>query len=187
MFSVANRIGPGALQNLVRSVSYIGNASNGPEAINDFVRTHERELASIRLYRTNWLIIDQRGIDTDSCLVVDQIVEPDPGLDKDLPISLNRYLYNSRATRAPFIYTVDMLNSLTNGKSKFSDWVWFSNGVQLDGCYLWTGQLEITEACAKRDLGSLAALSAMADCGHYMPPIQTSRISPLPNQQRKAL
>lgn len=142
----------------------------GPEAINDFVRKHEQELVSIRLYCTNWVIIDQLGIETDTCLVVDQIFDPIGSLDEDIPISLDGYLYNSRAARAPFIYVVDMLNSLTKGESTLGDWVRLSHGVQPDGSYIWAGQPENKDRRAKRELGSLAALSAMADYGHYSPP-----------------
>ena len=45
--------------------------------INEFVRSNESKLKTLDLTTYNWLIIDQKGIDSLTCLVVEQVYDYD--------------------------------------------------------------------------------------------------------------
>ncbi|KAJ7613659.1 hypothetical protein DFH06DRAFT_144861 [Mycena polygramma] len=51
-------------------------ASMSPAQINTFIRANEAAFSQIKLSRRNWIVIDQHGLESSTCLVCEQIYDP---------------------------------------------------------------------------------------------------------------
>lgn len=130
-------------------------AGHSPVEINKFVRSHEMELVSVDLKARNWLIIDQRGIEMNSCLVFDQIY------DTELERS-----YSFRSVYVPYIYVVDMICSLDNSRRLFHYWAYTERGTGEEGSNQRTFGLEGSDEGSKRASKASSALMRMQELGH---------------------
>lgn len=130
------------------------------DEINTFIRSNESALQGLNIATLNWVIIDQKGIETSTCLVVEQVYDPDTSSMS------NKY----RAARLPYAEAWGMYSNLDIANMDFEDWVDIDAGPQDDGAYLWVPFPPSNEALAqdareaqtKRE----AALKTLKDLGH---------------------
>ncbi|KAJ6453552.1 hypothetical protein C8R45DRAFT_1039045 [Mycena sanguinolenta] len=103
--------------------------------INEFVRKNEEALKGI-LSSGNWLIIDQKGFDTSTCIVVEQGYDDGEGDDEDG--EGEEGLTNEfRACRIPYEQAHSMVVNLDIGNMGFEEWVDEDAGAQEDGAWKW--------------------------------------------------
>ncbi|KAF7342937.1 hypothetical protein MVEN_01723700 [Mycena venus] len=101
-------------------------ASMSLVAINTFVRTHEGKLNEIGISKYNWLVIDQKGLETSTCLVCDQFYNPGEGWTSEF-----------RACRLPCEEAWIMFANLDVANMGFEDFVDLEAGEQADGSWRW--------------------------------------------------
>ena len=130
------------------------------DAINTFVRSHESKLETLGMDASIWLIIDQKGIDDDTCLVVEQVTEYGSA-DEEI-----RRTDKFGAARLPYMAAHSMCVNLSIANMDFEDFVDEDAGVQSDGAYkhaAWLdGEAQSKELKDKRD----AALNKLRGEGH---------------------
>ncbi|KAJ7653908.1 hypothetical protein DFH06DRAFT_1299055 [Mycena polygramma] len=112
-----------------------GFASMPLAEINSFIRANEGVLTDIDVSSSDWLIIDQKGLETSTCLVCEQIYssgeeaedfEEGEGLTKEF-----------RACRIPYEEAWSMMANLEIANMGFTDFVDTDAGVQEDGTWKW--------------------------------------------------
>ncbi|KAJ7653921.1 hypothetical protein DFH06DRAFT_1092991 [Mycena polygramma] len=104
--------------------------------INSFLRANEAALKEINVSSADWLIIDQKGLETSTCLVCEQIYsygeeeaekfEEEEGPTKEF-----------RACRIPYEEAWSMMTNLEIANMDFVEWVDENAGVQEDGTWRW--------------------------------------------------
>ncbi|KAJ6470991.1 hypothetical protein C8R45DRAFT_1015119 [Mycena sanguinolenta] len=105
--------------------------------INKFVRENEEAFDGISLSAEDWLIIDRKGFDTSTCLVVERVY--DYGEDEDNVDGeggggpTNEF----RACRIPYEEAYSMIVNLHVGNMEFDEWVHEDVGEQEDGAWRW--------------------------------------------------
>ncbi|KAJ7069217.1 hypothetical protein C8F01DRAFT_1015022 [Mycena amicta] len=102
--------------------------------INAFVRENSEELEGINMSNFNWLVIDQRGLETSTCIVVEQYY--DPG-DEDDPASEGKHTDEFRACRLPYEQAWSMISNLSIANMGFEDFVDEYAGELEDGSWRW--------------------------------------------------
>ncbi len=130
--------------------------------INAFVRSHEAKFKALALTTSNWLIIDQKGLDTSTCLVVEQVY------DSEYTNEEGRMTDDFRAARLPYTEAWSMYCNLDIANMDFEDWVDEEAGVQRDGAYLWVGPFpgDDDKTSADTEVKREATLKALRDLGH---------------------
>jgi hypothetical protein len=104
------------------------------EDINKFLRTNEAKLKALDFATKNWVIVDQKGLDTETCLVVEQPYHFDGVQGKSY------YLPDEfRATRVPLTYAWIMFVNLDISNMGFEEYVDAKAGIQEDGTWKWIG------------------------------------------------
>ncbi|KAJ7069187.1 hypothetical protein C8F01DRAFT_1111823 [Mycena amicta] len=94
--------------------------------INTFVRENGEKLEGINISGSNWAVIDQRGLETSTCLVCEKYYDDDGNLTDDF-----------RACRLPNEPAWSMITSLSTGQMMFEDYIDDEAGVQDDGSWRW--------------------------------------------------
>jgi hypothetical protein len=136
------------------------------EDINKFLRTNEAKLKALDFATKNWVIVDQKGLDTETCLVVEQPYHFDGVQGKSY------YLPDEfRATRVPLTYAWIMFVNLDISNMGFEEYVDAKAGIQEDGTWKWIGPFpssnEVLErADREEDAKRQKALKALRDLGH---------------------
>lgn len=122
--------------------------------INEFVRNHDPQLWNLNLNPKEWLIIDQRGIETDTCLVARQINHK----PRD-PYPLDWY-----AIRVPQAHALEFF--LHDLDPSFGEWVESDRDVQEHGYFRWMSRRDDAGLRHRRQVGIDEALAAMRARGH---------------------
>jgi hypothetical protein len=134
--------------------------------INSFIRANEDALSAIDISSGNWLIIDQKGLETSTCLVCEQVYnsgeenggEGEPGHTSEF-----------RACRLPYEEAHGMFANLDIANMGFEEFVDEDAGEQADGTWKWSSfgprtddAEEKTESEVKRE----KVLQELRDNGH---------------------
>ncbi|KAJ6471160.1 hypothetical protein C8R47DRAFT_1148037 [Mycena vitilis] len=108
--------------------------------INSFVRANEEPLEDLDVSSVEWLIMDQRGLETSTCLVCQQVNNYGniPGLEEEVWEEGEGRTKQFRACRTPYEEVHEMVTALQMGENEFTDWVEDAAGVQEDGAWRWT-------------------------------------------------
>ncbi|KAF7342941.1 hypothetical protein MVEN_01724100 [Mycena venus] len=134
--------------------------------INTFVRTHEDSLKEIRISSHNWVVIDQKGFETSTCLVCEQYYNPGEEYDGEGEGGITSEF---RACRLPWEETLITFCNLDIANMSFEDFVDEEAGEQADGSWRWRScipntkgeEIILTAAEEKRE----KALKALRDNG----------------------
>ncbi|KAJ7613663.1 hypothetical protein DFH06DRAFT_1242534 [Mycena polygramma] len=107
-------------------------ASMSLNEINTFVRTNEAKLEKADISHGNWLVIDQKGLETSTCVVCDQVYEDDEGEGEESGVT-----DQMRACRIPYEKAWAMVSNLDIANMSFEDFVDEDRGEQADGTWNW--------------------------------------------------
>ncbi|KAJ7681365.1 hypothetical protein B0H17DRAFT_65454 [Mycena rosella] len=132
--------------------------------VNTFVRAHTSALRRTDLSDADWLVIDQKGLETFTCLVCEQYY--DPGEDEDGGEGMTDEF---RACRIPYEVAWLMIKNLHVGKVEFEDWVDEDAGMQDDGSWRWKSfppYSQEGDAPSVEDIKRVKALQELRDGGH---------------------
>ncbi|KAJ6627896.1 hypothetical protein B0H10DRAFT_315556 [Mycena sp. CBHHK59/15] len=102
--------------------------------INVFVRAHQDALDALEISALNWLVIDQKGLETSTCLVCEQFY--DIG-NEDEGVQGRGLTDEFRACRIPYEKAWSMMINLDIGNMGFVEWVDRAVGEQEDGSWKW--------------------------------------------------
>jgi hypothetical protein len=136
------------------------------EDINKFLCTNEAKLEALHIATLDWVIIDQKALDTETCLVVEQLYYYDEEQEN------GQYLPDEfRAARVPLTFAWTMYASLDISNMGLEDYVDEKAGRQEDGAWKWIGPFTPSnEALERADREEEAkrqkALKALRDLGH---------------------
>ncbi|KAF8149245.1 hypothetical protein K438DRAFT_1989008 [Mycena galopus ATCC 62051] len=103
--------------------------------INAFVRANEEALKGIDVSSGDWLIIDQKGFETSTCLVCEQVYNP--GEEEEGGEGEQGLTSEFRACRMPYEEAHGMIVNLNIANMGFEDWVDEEAGEQEDGAWKW--------------------------------------------------
>ncbi|KAJ7359888.1 hypothetical protein DFH08DRAFT_1075215 [Mycena albidolilacea] len=101
--------------------------------INSFIRANEEALRAIDVSAGDWLIIDQKGLETSTCLVCEQVYDPGEFGDGDGAELTSEF----RACRIPYEEAHGMIVNLDIANMGFEDFVDEEAGEQEDGAWKW--------------------------------------------------
>ncbi|KAJ6471156.1 hypothetical protein C8R47DRAFT_1148011 [Mycena vitilis] len=131
--------------------------------INSFLRTNEGALAKIDVSSSDWLIIDEKGLDTSTCLVCERTYsfgeeeaeqfEEGEGLTKEF-----------RACRIPYEEAWSMTANLEISNMDFADFADTDAGLQEDGTWKWQSfrpEANDSEEPSKRELAREKAMEEL--------------------------
>ncbi|KAJ7784132.1 hypothetical protein B0H16DRAFT_1401995 [Mycena metata] len=126
--------------------------------INTFIRENEDLMTKMGVSSSDWLIIDQKGFETSTCLVCEQIYKLEVGRTREF-----------RACRLPYEEASSMIVNLDMANMDFEDFVDEDAGEQEDGSWMWMSfppstkdTEEESEGEAKREV----ALKELRDGGY---------------------
>ncbi|KAJ7849557.1 hypothetical protein B0H13DRAFT_2088370 [Mycena leptocephala] len=133
--------------------------------INSFIRANEDALSAIDISSGNWLIIDQKGLETSTCLVCEQVYnsgeknggEGEPGLTSEF-----------RACRLPYEEAWSMIANLDMNLG-FEEFVDQDVGEQEDGTWKWSSfdpSTDDAEEKTESEVEREKALQELRDNGH---------------------
>jgi hypothetical protein len=137
------------------------------EEINAFVRTNAAGLEEMDLSVSNWLVIDQKGLETSTCVVCEQYYNG--GSDEEDGEGEAEMTDAFRAARLPYEQAHTMVVNLDIANMGFEDFVDEDAGEQEDGTWKWQsfppqerdGDEGPNEVQVKRE----AALKELRDAG----------------------
>ena len=124
------------------------------------MRSHEAGFEKLGMSTKIWLIIDQKGIDSSTCLIVEQMVAGMDNEDEEI-----RPTDKFRAVRIPYFEASNIFANLEIGNMDFIDFVDEDAGVQSDGAYKITPDLNPLEDEELKDKQD-AALEDLRKQGH---------------------
>ncbi|KAJ7739077.1 hypothetical protein DFH07DRAFT_944009 [Mycena maculata] len=101
--------------------------------INTFVRANETALQAAEISASDWLIIDQKGLETSTCLVCEQYYKGEDEEDGEEGGLTNEF----RACRIPYEQAWGMISNLDIANMGFEDYVDEDAGEQEDGSWKW--------------------------------------------------
>jgi len=131
--------------------------------INSFIRSNEDALRELKLSRLNWLIIDQKGLETFTSLVCEQYYsDGEDGIGGE-------FTNEFRACRVPFEESWIMFANLDVANMGFDDYVDQKAGKQEDGSWKWLGFTPETNATGREseaDVKRKKALKELRDGGY---------------------
>ncbi|KAJ6526298.1 hypothetical protein DFH09DRAFT_1187960 [Mycena vulgaris] len=133
--------------------------------INAFVRAHPDALEDLGLSAGNWLIIDQKGLETSTCLVCEQY--SDSGSEDGEMGMADEF----RACRIPYEEAHSMITNLDIGNMGFEEFVDEEAGEQEDGSWKWmsfTPDVNDSESgkATEAEMKRKRALKELRDGGH---------------------
>ncbi|KAF8160218.1 hypothetical protein K438DRAFT_1776567 [Mycena galopus ATCC 62051] len=112
--------------------------------VNAFVRARENLLTEINLSSRNWLVIDQRGLETSTCLVCDQYYFHPFQWEGEDDVQ-EGYTAQFRACRIPYDEAWIVTQNLHIGNLYFEDFVDKDAGEMADGSWRWLSFAPSTE------------------------------------------
>lgn len=130
--------------------------------INTFVRAHETGLKDVDISSYDWLIIDQTGLDTSTCLVCERYYNyGEEGGEEGMTDEF-------RACRIPYEEAWITITNLDVGNMGFEEFVDEDAGMQEDGSWKWRVATPDTHANEKSgsDIKRDEALRELRDSGH---------------------
>ncbi|KAK7042632.1 hypothetical protein R3P38DRAFT_2891505 [Favolaschia claudopus] len=102
--------------------------------INTFIRENEEAFDKVGVSTGDWLIIDQKGFETSTCLVCEQVYD---GGDEEDPDDEGGLTGEFRACRLPYEEAHSMIVNLDIANMGFEEWVDEDAGEQEDGSWKW--------------------------------------------------
>jgi hypothetical protein len=105
----------------------IANASL--KDINDFVLSQESQLKELDIATVLWIIIDQDGLESDTCILVQRKYDAESGEMSN----------ECEAVRIPYVEAWCMFGNLNIANMDFVDFLYEDAGLQEDGTYKWCG------------------------------------------------
>ncbi|KAJ6545406.1 hypothetical protein B0H19DRAFT_1167590 [Mycena capillaripes] len=145
--------------------------------IHVFVRTHEAALLELNISNAQWLVIDQRSLETSTGIVCEQVFIPRREED-ELGAALGAPGYtvsDFRACRLPYeeawgmIVGLRLIINLGTARLKFEPWVDEGAGVQPDGTWKWKSfkqKLKEDDTSTEGEVKREQALKALRDGGY---------------------
>ncbi|KAJ7141584.1 hypothetical protein C8R46DRAFT_1013442 [Mycena filopes] len=100
--------------------------------INTFIRANEEFMRKMDVSAGDWLVIDQKGLETSTCLVCEQVYDPDADEAGE-----NGMTGAFRACRLPYERAWSMSVNLEIANMDFEDFVDEDAGEQEDGSWKW--------------------------------------------------
>ncbi|KAJ7437205.1 hypothetical protein B0H11DRAFT_1955497 [Mycena galericulata] len=131
--------------------------------VNTFVRANDGALNDLELSGLLWLIIDQKGLETSTCLVCEQYY--DSGEDG----GEEGYTDQFRACRMPYEEAWLMTTNLELANMSFEEFVDEDAGQQEDGSWKWSSFAPDTKEFKEKSEAELkreSALKELRDAGH---------------------
>ncbi|KAJ6545442.1 hypothetical protein B0H19DRAFT_283947 [Mycena capillaripes] len=141
-------------------------ASMSLEEINTFVRGHEVLLTNVEISKSNWLVIDQTGLETSTCIVCEQFYNPGEENEGE---GQEGYTSEFRACRIPFEEAWNMIVNLDLANMGFEEYVNEEDGVQADGTWKWQSfppDANEGETPSEEEVKREKALQALRDTGN---------------------
>ena len=128
--------------------------------ISKFIETNEAELGKMEITSDNWIVIDQEGLDSSTCILVNRQFDEET----------NEIGQEFKALRLPLTEAWPMFANLDIANMDFEDWIDEDTGVQEDGLYKWVGPFPtenegITQGKSDVEAKREAALKAAKDLG----------------------
>ncbi|KAF8215110.1 hypothetical protein K438DRAFT_2008567 [Mycena galopus ATCC 62051] len=118
--------------------------------VNTFVSTHEDSFKEIEISNFNWLVIDQRGLETSTCLVCENFYNCGEEWGGE---GAGEWTTDFRACRLPWEEAWITFANLDVANMQFEDFVDVEAGEQADGSWRW-------ESCIPDTKGEEIILSA---------------------------
>ena len=97
--------------------------------INDFIRVHETQLKKLNILHGLWVVLDTKGLESSSCVIVQQL------FDEDLMELTDGF----RALRISLHDAWNCFANLSLGNMGFEEWIDSSAGPQEDGIFKGVG------------------------------------------------
>ncbi|KAI9044301.1 uncharacterized protein KD926_001532 [Aspergillus affinis] len=112
-------------------------AGKTSDEIYAFIRANEEKLSDNVLTTDNWLIIDERGFRTETCLVCsfNDLDDEDGEEEEDDERNRSPFLM----ARLPWVESWGMFTNLDLANMGFDEWVDEEKGKDADGEYTWVG------------------------------------------------
>jgi hypothetical protein len=141
------------------SAHSLANATLGE--LNSFVRTHEAALQALGISTHNWVVIDEQGLRTSTCVLAEQVYD----VDKE------ELSAECRALRLPCAQAWICFVNLDLANMGFEEYADMDAGVQADGAFKWVSPFEpsneaVEESRKGQEGRRQAALKAARDLGH---------------------
>ncbi|KAF7343216.1 hypothetical protein MVEN_01752900 [Mycena venus] len=134
--------------------------------INDFIRANEDALSAIDISSGDWLVIDQKGFETSTCLVCEQFYNPGEESEGEGEEGLTDEF---RAARLPYEEAHGMIVNLDIANMGFEEYVDEEAGVQEDGAWRWqsfSSGADDNDDMTDEDIKREKALQELRDGGH---------------------
>ncbi|KAF8205973.1 hypothetical protein K438DRAFT_1756705 [Mycena galopus ATCC 62051] len=145
-------------------------ASMSLTEINTFVRENEDALKGLEISSGDWLVIDQKGFETSTCLVCEQIYNFGEDEDGQPDGSQEGLTSEFRACRIPYEQAHSMVVNLDLANMDFEEWVDEDAGKQEDGAWRWrsfpSGEGETGDGTDPVEIKRAKALQDLKDGGH---------------------
>ncbi|KAJ7034144.1 hypothetical protein C8F04DRAFT_1260146 [Mycena alexandri] len=135
--------------------------------INTFIRENEDFMFKMGVSSGVWLIIDQKGLETSTCLVCEQIYNP--GEDEEGGEGEAGMTSEFRACRLPYEHAWSMICNLDIANMNFEEYVDEGAGEQEDGSWKWMSfdaSTKDTEEESAEEVKRAAALKELRDGGY---------------------
>ena len=107
--------------------------------IASFMHSNDSKLKDLDVERSVWIVIDQKGIENDTCIVFDRTMAEETTSEVGKPF---------KAGRLPYTHAWSMMANLP-GNMIFGEWMDEDAGIQMDGSYKWVGPFGMNEAQAE--------------------------------------
>ncbi|KAK1145739.1 hypothetical protein N8T08_003977 [Aspergillus melleus] len=124
-------------------------AGKTPDEIYAFIQASEEKMSDNDLTTGNWLIVDERGFRTETCLVcsLNDLDEEDEEEDEYEERDRSRFLM----ARLPWVESWSMFTNLDLANMGFEEWVDEEKGKDADGEYTWVGPFsEVDQEVVKK-------------------------------------
>jgi len=119
------------------------------------------------LSTSNWLVIDQKGLDTDTCIVCEQYYNSGELEDGGDPDSAKGFTNKFRACRIAYESAWLMVTNLDIANMGFEDFVDEEAGEQQDGTWKWQPfEGEESDKKSEQEVKRDKALQELRDAGH---------------------
>jgi hypothetical protein len=126
--------------------------------VSNFVETNETQLKKLNFTTYNWVVIDQNGLDSSTCILVHRKYDP----------KKKKKSHESEAVRLPFGEAWLMFANMDIANMGFEDWVDDAAGLQDDGTYKWVGPFLPLNEALEREVNARreASLTIAKDLGY---------------------
>ncbi|KAJ7784205.1 hypothetical protein B0H16DRAFT_1657921 [Mycena metata] len=142
-------------------------ASSSMAEISTFIRENEDFMGKMGVSTGDWLIIDQKGLETSTCLACERFY--DPGEDEEGGGGEAGMTGEFRACRLPYEWAWSIICNLDIANMDFEDFVDVNAGEQEDGSWKWMSfdpSTEDNEEETAEEAKRGAALKELRDGGY---------------------